>query len=1063
MRSGLSLNQLWRQRELAAPILLALALVAWTAAVSTVVGLGAHDGAFRLALSRAGDAADLRASRELVPDDFRVKPDDPVEVIAAAMSAASVEFAQHTNDVALSRLHGRGRAEPLDLTMAPLLASRGDAPAHEWSAVLRAYTAEPPLLAGEQPRPVAGKWAVLLDEASARQMNLGPGGEICARVNGNEKQRFCATVSGLIANAPTPSDQGVTLLAPSATFFQIVATLPAGRARAVVVVHPDIAALAADDSSWLEKEIRGARTQLGAERAPILLSTYLDNVLDAFAQDWQRAQYPLLVVAIEAFVLTGLAAAAVAHGAFRQQRDALALWRMRGWTRGQLLGRSLGQLLALAVIALPIGVLTGNASAPLVLQQAGLNGQAGRDALVASVVASIAALTLVVLAMLALSWSETRWSRPGIAVEGDAPRAGWSRLGAGLGVLGMVLLAVAWSLMVSSVPSTSATLDALVFAAVGAGLIANAVVLALPYIAASLHRFSLPLTLEMVRARLAAGRAEHRQVATVFTLAISLATFAFAFAATNEHAADDRAGYRVGADSRIVLGNTRPPVAASVGGTSALVFRGYAHVASLRDDVEVLGVGSDLVGAAWWRNDLASQSLGALVDSLAREEHAEILINDGQLQIWLHADGGTAHAQAELTDARGRSCSADLGSVAPGSWVRLSAPIICAQPGSLPLRMRRLEFVSAVIGGPTSDPRRVSISDLATVDSSGQVKLIEAFASSNASVPGRPSFSGVAGAPLYGNPYGPPSAWWYEDPDTGDVQDLVRADLRVPRDDQPTVTFDVGPDAGRLTVLPPPSLATIPAVASPGLLAALGLDETQTVFVTIGRAAFPVTLLSTAGHFPTLYPELGEFLILPRDALVPVLARFAEPHPWPNELWISGAGTSAARAAALSTNEVSAVLDRADVAEQIRSEPIARAVFSLLLVGLIATLVLSTLALILHFALVGGARRPTHAILEALGAGPTQLTLAWVGEQAAVALFAMAAGVLVGVAAAAAVVPGLRLGVTLQDSIPSAQLQVNALQLTVALIAIALVVTSMRAVLAGTHRPRSLASELRDL
>ena len=193
---------------------------------------------------------------------------------------------------------------------------------------------------------------------------------------------------------------------------------------------------------------------------------------------------------------------------------------------------------------------------------------------------------------------------------------------------------------------------------------------------------------------------------------------------------------------------------------------------------------------AWWRSDLATQSLGALVEGLAREEHAEIIVNDEQMQIWLHADGGASHVQAELTDANGHACSADFGSVPPKSWVRLSAPITCAEPSRPPLRLRRLEISSDVTSGPSSDPQRISISDLASVDSGGQIKLIEAFAMSNASVPGRPAYSGVAGAPLYGNPYGPPSAWWYQDADSGDVQDVVRADLRVPRDDRPTVTLE---------------------------------------------------------------------------------------------------------------------------------------------------------------------------------------------------------------------------------------------------------------------------------
>src|SRR5204862_4594264 len=187
--------------------------------------------------------------------------------------------------------------------------------------------------------------------------------------------------------------------------------------------------------------------------------------------------------------------------------------------------------------------------------------------------------------------------------------------------------------------TTSVTLDALLMAAIGAGLVANAVIVSLPALAELSQRLPLSLTLEMVRARLAGGRADHRKVGTIFTLAISLATFALAFAATNESAAEDRAGYRVGADTRVLLGNTSPPVGAGASGLSASVIRSYAHVASLRDDVEVLGVGSDLVGTAWWRSDLATQSLGALVEGLAREEHAEILVNDEQMQIWLHADG----------------------------------------------------------------------------------------------------------------------------------------------------------------------------------------------------------------------------------------------------------------------------------------------------------------------------------------------------------------------------------------------------------------------------------------
>ncbi|MDQ2952622.1 MAG: hypothetical protein M3R54_10205, partial [Chloroflexota bacterium] len=369
-----------------------------------------------------------------------------------------------------------------------------------------------------------------------------------------------------------------------------------------------------------------------------------------------------------------------------------------------------------------------------------------------------------------------------------------------------------------------------------------------------------------------------------------------------------------------------------------------------------------------------------------------------------------------------------------GAWEQHAAQLVCDRAPVLPVLVRRLDVHTT----QASASAHLSLSDLASVGPSG-VTTLGAFDRENRGV----------------RIDGGQSAWWYTDPRSGALFDLTRATNAVPRSGRLTVTLEVASDDSAFFIGAPVPGQQLHALASPGLLARLGVEEGQRFQLFIGRSALPIAVVAQVSGFPTIYQGLGEFLVLPLEPTLLAMARQGADQAWPNEIW-------AANATDTPPDHVGAVFDRAALAAATKAEPLHRALAQLLSLGALAALLIAALAAALHFAVVLDGRRSLDAILEAQGASRQNLRASHMWEQGWLLLYSSALGMLVGLGAAAIVIPTLRLGVTRQDTEPRALVQLPPAEAGLLLLAVAALL-ALGNCLVRLRRERSLAEELRAL
>jgi hypothetical protein len=258
---------------------------------------------------------------------------------------------------------------------------------------------------------------------------------------------------------------------------------------------------------------------------------------------------------------------------------------------------------------------------------------------------------------------------------------------------------------------------------------------------------------------------------------------------------------------------------------------------------------------------------------------------------------------------------------------------------------------------------------------------------------------------------------------------------------------------------------SIPALAPSQMLARYGLTVGKPLQIEIDGVGIAATIVGVTDHFPTLYPELGDFIVLDRDPLLIALAYGRHQSPYPNEIWVKATpgGADAAIASLQSAPGLIQVLDQRSIAFDAAHAPQQLGLESNLLLGFVAALALALIAFAFHFLVLARSRLPEYAVLEANGMSSSQVRRSLVFEELLVAGFCLLFGTVLGALAAFVLLPALQLGAGVPENVPATIVTLDPVRLALALVAIVagvLVAGPLMAIVA--ERPRVMA-ELRAL
>ena len=245
----------------------------------------------------------------------------------------------------------------------------------------------------------------------------------------------------------------------------------------------------------------------------------------------------------------------------------------------------------------------------------------------------------------------------------------------------------------------------------------------------------------------------------------------------------------------------------------------------------------------------------------------------------------------------------------------------------------------------------------------------------------------------------------------------------------------------------------------------MDLQSASSFQVQVDNVGITAIIVGVADHFPTLYPEVGDFIVLDRDPLLIALAYAHHQSPWANEIWIKAApgGANAAVASLQGASGITQVLDQRSIAFDAAHAPQQLGLESNLLLGFVAALALALIAFAFHFLILARNRLSEYAVLEANGMSPSQVRRSLVVEELLVAGFCFVCGVVLGALAALVLLPALQLGTGAPENVPATIVTLDPVRLAIALVAVVAGVLVAGPVMAFVaERPRVMA-ELRAL
>jgi len=222
--------------------------------------------------------------------------------------------------------------------------------------------------------------------------------------------------------------------------------------------------------------------------------------------------------------------------------------------------------------------------------------------------------------------------------------------------------------------------------------------------------------------------------------------------------------------------------------------------------------------------------------------------------------------------------------------------------------------------------------------------------------------------------------------------------------------------------------------------------------------------MGVADHFPTMYPEEGDFMVLDRDPLLVALSFGGHQRPFGNEIWVRTAsgGADPVIASLKAAPGFVQVFDRRAVETATTRSPAQLELASNLLLGFAAASALALLAFALHFLVIARARLVDYAVLEANGMSPAMVQRSMVVEQAVLLAFSAVVGFLLGVLVSFVVLPVLQLSSSAPDNVPQTIVTFNPGALALVLGVVIAGALAAGAGIAASERPQVM-TELRSL
>ncbi len=772
--------------------------------------------------------------------------------------------------------------------------------------------------------------------------------------------------------------------------------------------------------------------------------TGLPDALRAFEARLDNARLAGLLVQVSllaiAFYAVGLMGSLFLDG----QLAAVALWRARGWSRRRLWWLLMLQFAVISLLAAPLGLALAYRAVELLA--AGVLGPTAQvssadlpglePALVAAVAAGLALL----------GWQASSATDRGLVdarrqASRPAARSWWraSNFDLLLATVGAGLLGYAHFSSGATSTSDVGTSDpiSLLLPGLALALLAPASLRLLALAPPIVGGRGRPLTGTLTGWQLRRHADQHVRLALLLAFAIAVVLFASTYAATDRANVTDRTGYQAGADVRALFTLTGQPAptaaAASLPGVvdSTQLYRSTGRPGQLGVDATILGIdGAGVLSAAWRGGALGSSRLEIVTKLLADRDPDGIVVpgEPQQLSLWVYSSGFDGRLSAGLTDGLGAPVTAPLGDLTFSGWKQLSAPI---KVTTYPLKMRSLSIAPTVANLTGT----IALSDLAA----GGV-VIEKFEQAD--------------------------GWWRQTQGIDVAVANLSTGASQAHDGRPAVGADVDLSGGAMVMRPAPGLKPLPAILSAGTLEKMGIGLGRPFSLRMESTDVPMIAVGTIDYFPTLYPGVDDFLLVPRLALLDRLTRDGSVNAYANEVWLHVSGPTRKVASTIQDTmrgSLIELVDRQQLEATAIEDPLRQSLHAELLIGFLAALAIVVVAFGLHFLAVTRGRVAEFAILQANGLPWRRVRRGLIAEQLILLTYGLLVGAAMGLLLSWAILPELHLGAAASDLTPPTILVVDRVTAASAAAGLAIACLLAGQVAARVGGRFQLVRQLRDL
>lgn len=910
------------------------------------------------------------------------------------------------------------------------------------------------LVDGAWPRERNDRLEVAIPVSLASQLSLSVGDRFATVNRANPDQRLEVTVAG-VYEVPDRGDPywmeddldasgvsestSLTTLGPLvvdfAAFYTDVAT---GTSAMRWSAFPDFDAVEVDDMSPIVAQLDHLEDDLNSDRDvgnQMHVQTELGTILRDTGRSLLVTRSAVLILTVQMAVLAVYALLLASNLLADSREIETNTLRARGSSSGQLLTMSVMEGLLLTVPAVLIGpylaswaLVTLNRAGPLTAIDLDIDPRPGSASWLLAAAAGVVCIAALMIPAYraARRFGSVRADRARQATTGLARRAG----------VDMALLAVAglglWQLARYGVPLTQT---------VGGGLVVDPLLVAAPALAllagGVLTLRALPLLARLGEGLVARsrrlvpalgvwhlGRQSKRfsRSALMLTLALAVGVFALAFDATWQRSQNDQAGFLTGADIRVVPSTSTDSLPAFALGDA------YSHLEAIEASTPVLEASGEIIGASLPLEYRAVDSRTAPDVVAFRDDQAQAPIGDliGRLdssrpEPWGMLLTGQPTSIAVVADLSIAPLDEDLAEDADPRWSDFTPSLraVVLDAGGVP---RRVDFGEV----PQTGEAVRLVADLEYMDTSGAyfdpLYPLRLIGFETQALAPFPPYERTLDLTLSGVEVSEDGSTW-SGVDLGDDENPVMTSVSPLRlaVNPPDMTLLHGDDSGvtaRVTsgstgadrrqpvhhmfwLGEPPQVEAIPVLLS----RALASEVDVTLGDIVPLAGFPLydgpaTVVGLVDSFPTVDPNAGHAAVIDYPTYVAAVFDTGVFVPDPTSYWFEvqdGRAEDTAVSLRAEPFSSTSVTTRGEVLEDLALDPTSLGTIGSLLIGLVAAVILAAIGFLVNVVVTNRSRQSQFALMRAIGL-PNSDLLRWVGiENGVVVVFALTAGVGLGV------------------------------------------------------------------